>query len=212
MKLINVTQIGISLLILTDSCDLCMGMPLQPDMALPCQKDQKIRRHRCMFSPEEDQRLEELVKENGAKDWNAIAQQMPAGINAKQARDRWENYINYNPKPTFTENVDFFISENADPMRRKWKKMAALMHGMFGERFSPVAIRNRWRLLERRNRRQRMGIERTHRRLAAGIAASALTEPAPHETLEEALSERHLSSDFDDLFNDPYGPLSGLWH
>jgi hypothetical protein len=175
----------------------------------PHQEDPQIQRPRHKFSPEEDRLLGELVQACGTKDWIAIAQQMPTSISAKQARDRWVNYIDCNPKPTFTEDVDLFICKQVKPMKRKWVRIATLVSATFGEKFSSTAIKNRWNLLERR-RRQGIEGKRTQRRPIAGIAASTLTEPVPHETLEEALSAGHLFSDVGDFLDDPYGPFSGL--
>jgi hypothetical protein len=139
-----------------------------------------------MFSPEEDQLLGELVKENGTENWAVIAEQMPTNVSVRQVKERWENYINCNPKPTFTKSEDLFITNKVKEMGNKWAFMAQLVSKVFGERFSPAAVKNRWHLL----RRVRREAARNQRQLVAGIVTPTPTDPASHKMLEELPSEQ----------------------
>ena len=48
---------------------------------------------KCKFTPEEDEKLKELVSLHGENDWSFIAKQME-NRNARQCRERWRNYMN----------------------------------------------------------------------------------------------------------------------
>lgn len=56
--------------------------------------------HKCKFTPEEDERLKQLVAIHGENEWATIAQEM-GNRNSRQCRERWRNYMN--PRLT-TEN------------------------------------------------------------------------------------------------------------
>jgi hypothetical protein len=45
------------------------------------------------WTKEEDEKIIELVKELGAKQWSKIAMQLPGRI-GKQCRERWYNHLN----------------------------------------------------------------------------------------------------------------------
>ena len=55
-------------------------------------QNQKSRKQKSPFTPEEDARLKELVAEKGDRQWNVIQGLMP-GRNARQCRERWRNYL-----------------------------------------------------------------------------------------------------------------------
>ncbi|EAX97274.1 Myb-like DNA-binding domain containing protein [Trichomonas vaginalis G3] len=50
-----------------------------------------IKRRR-LFSPQDDKRLEQIIREGNFSGWKAVAKSMP-GFTPKQLRDRWHNYL-----------------------------------------------------------------------------------------------------------------------
>lgn len=72
----------------------------------PLQQNQKPRKQKSPFTPEEDARLKELVAEKGDRAWNVIHSLMP-GRSARQCRERWNLYLspNVNNEPWTPDEV-----------------------------------------------------------------------------------------------------------
>lgn len=103
---------------------------------------------RVKFTPEEDQRLTQLVQEYGEDSWAEIVERMPKR-NLRQCKERWTNYLS----PTlvnspWTEQEDMLLISLRDKLGAKWVKIA--MH--FKNR-TDTAIKNRWMILVRKYRR-----------------------------------------------------------
>jgi hypothetical protein len=96
------------------------------------------------FTPAEDDRLRELVDRNGTKDWELIATNMPLR-NARQCRERWNNYIN----PTLantewtTAELELLEKKYAE-FGPRWKVIAEFIPGR-----SKNGIKNHWSRNER---------------------------------------------------------------
>lgn len=101
-------------------------------------------RHR--FSTEEDERLNNLVKELGAKKWKAIAQRMP-GRTAKQCRDRYCDYLNPSYlNSEWTQDEDQLLIEKYNIFGSQWSKMTQFFKGRNGN-----SLKNRWNYFICRN-------------------------------------------------------------
>ena len=94
---------------------------------------------RMRFTPEEDQKLKELVKDQQNNRWEKIAQKMP-GRTARQCRDRYNNYlfkeISYGP---WTEEEDNTILRLFKEIGPKWTQIAQSLVGRSGNN-----VKNRW--------------------------------------------------------------------
>ena len=91
------------------------------------------------FSPLEDQKLQELVGQFGAKRWRRIAQYMP-GRTARQCRDRYSNYLNpefYNDK--WTNEDDMLLIQKFREYGSQWTKITHFFPGKNANN-----IKNRW--------------------------------------------------------------------
>lgn len=97
------------------------------------------KRIRNKFTPEEDKRLIELVKNGGEKkDWISIASQMP-NRNSRQCRERYKNYISPDiRKDEWTEEEDRLLLEKAEIYGGKWGKTASFFNNR-----SPMQLKNR---------------------------------------------------------------------
>ena len=95
---------------------------------------------------EETDLLRDVVATHGARSWSKIASHIP-GRNAKQCRERWSTFCD----PEFKR--DKWTAAEEDRLME--------LHKLYGNRWStfskylnnrsPVAIRNRWMCIQRRN-------------------------------------------------------------
>ena len=84
---------------------------------------------RKKFTPEEDARLRELVKQIGAKKWLDIAKSMP-GRTGRQCRDRFQNYLS--PKLTngpWSKDDDLQLLRKVKEFGSSWSKIIQFFPG-----------------------------------------------------------------------------------
>ena len=87
------------------------------------------RVNKGMWTPEEDQRIIDLVAQHGAQKWSVIAGQMKGRI-GKQCRERWVNHLNPNVnKDPWTEEEDRMILRLQSTKGNKWAEMAKEISG-----------------------------------------------------------------------------------
>ena len=105
----------------------------------------KARRTNHKFSPDEDQRLRELVKQFGEKDWDEIAANMK-GRNERQCHDRWTYYLspNINNSP-WTKEEDDLLLDLSKKLNYKWVKISKHFKGR-----NDTQIKNRWNTLKKK--------------------------------------------------------------
>ena len=109
-------------------------------------KQTSKRKHpKSKFSKEEDERLKKIVAMNPTMNWNKISNKMP-GRNARQCKDRWENYLNpaINKSP-FSLEEDILLLEKYNELGSKW----VLISKHFNNR-SDTCIKSRYLVLKRR--------------------------------------------------------------
>lgn len=122
---------------------LSLGLFCSPCYAAPKQK----------FSPDEDQRLIQLVSTYDT-DWKTIANLLGNNRNPRQCRERYVNYlsptVNHGP---WTGEEDQLLMQKYAELGSKW----VLISQYFNNR-TDVQLKNRFNLLNRRNRRNRRNI------------------------------------------------------
>lgn len=111
----------------------------------------KVQRHkkRYAFTPEEDDRLRELVEKHGENNWFHIASKMPKR-DTRQCRERWFNYLS--PKVingTWSPEEDKVLAEKVSQFGRKWKAIEAFFPGR-----TDINIKNRWNFLQKKRAKE----------------------------------------------------------
>ena len=102
-------------------------------------------KRRSAFTPEEDDRLRELVGKHGENNWFHIASKMPKR-DTRQCRERWFNYLS--PKVingVWTQPEDDLLAEKVAIFGRKWKSIEPFFPGR-----TDINIKNRWNFLQKR--------------------------------------------------------------
>eukprot|EP00281_Chroomonas_sp_CCMP1168_P013093 CAMPEP_0206283138 /NCGR_PEP_ID=MMETSP0047_2-20121206/40060_1 /ASSEMBLY_ACC=CAM_ASM_000192 /TAXON_ID=195065 /ORGANISM="Chroomonas mesostigmatica_cf, Strain CCMP1168" /LENGTH=879 /DNA_ID=CAMNT_0053713463 /DNA_START=12 /DNA_END=2649 /DNA_ORIENTATION=- len=102
-------------------------------------EEKKERRQRLPWTPEEDERLVQLVQQHGQGNWPMIAHHLENRL-PKQCRDRYVNKLDPNlKKGNWTEEEDKMIVAAHTHLRNKWHEMSKCIPGR-----SELAIKDRW--------------------------------------------------------------------
>jgi hypothetical protein len=104
---------------------------------------------RSKFSPSEDALLKGAVADFGVDDWRRIARLVP-GRNARQCKERWENYLSPSiGNAPWTPEEEQLLLQRYSEIGPLWKRIASF----FAAR-TDINVKSRWRLIQRRIRRQ----------------------------------------------------------
>jgi hypothetical protein len=104
------------------------------------------RRRRISFTPDEDDRLRELVSKYGTEDWAKIASKMPKR-ETRQCRERWLNYLAPSViRAPWTAEEDAMLIQKVNELGRKWQQIAHFFKGR-----TDINVKNRWNHLRKHN-------------------------------------------------------------
>lgn len=115
-----------------------------PVMGYPIRAE-RLQGIRQMFSPDEDERLKELVNQLGTNNWKLVAKAMP-NRSTRQCRERYKNYLS--PTLTnspWTKEEDELLRAKYAEYGPKWAQLATFFQGR-----SDVNIKNHWTSLSGR--------------------------------------------------------------
>lgn len=91
----------------------------------------KKRKIRNKFTPEEDQKLRELIQKHGDRSWNLVSRLMGTR-SQRQCRERWKHYLSCDmsmaSKPWTKEEDEILISK-FNELGAKWTKIARELPG-----------------------------------------------------------------------------------
>lgn len=127
------------------SAAICACQSNLPNVKVHAQaQPKKSNSLKIKFSPEEDQRLLQLVMQNGAKDWIKISTLMETR-NPRQCRERWNNYLNPALRTDpFTPEEDILLDQKYAEYGPRWNKISKFFHNR-----SDNSLRNRWMMIAR---------------------------------------------------------------
>lgn len=108
----------------------------------------KRRLHpKSKFTPQEDQKLRDLVSRYGENDWVTISKMMGTR-NQRQCRERWTNYLSPNICfAPWSSQEDELLKKLHEEIGAKWVKIASY----FPNR-TDTNIKNRWMVLQRQKK------------------------------------------------------------
>lgn len=95
------------------------------------QIEMKKKKVRNYFSPEEDQKLRELVLKYGDRSWNLVSSLMKTR-NQRQCRERWKHYLSCDAieaSQPWTKEEDQIIIQRFNELGGKWTKIARELPG-----------------------------------------------------------------------------------
>lgn len=100
-----------------------------------------VRSHpKLLFTPDEDQKLRDLVATYGTGNWSLIAKEMKTKRNCRQCRERWYKYlspeINHQP---WTKEEDELLEIKYAEYGPKWKAIS-----MFFNNRTDINVKSRW--------------------------------------------------------------------
>lgn len=101
---------------------------------------------RKSFSPQEDEKLKQLVEKYGTSNWAMIEREMP-GRNVRQCRERYKHYLSPEvSQRKWSKEEDELLLQKVSEIGSKWVRIAKLFNNR-----TDINVKNRWVVLMRRN-------------------------------------------------------------
>jgi hypothetical protein len=135
------------------------------------------RHYKTKFTFEEDSLLTRLVTDHRHANWKQIALMMGTR-NARQCRERWQNYLNPDlSQQHWTREDDILLQQKVQEHGVKWHTISS-----FFQNRAPIFLRNRWQRIERRLAKSE---------LCNRASDPADTEDTPQLPVVSSVTEQH---------------------
>lgn len=109
----------------------------------------KERNKKRKFTPEEDEKLRELVQSHGQKQWDVIARNISTDRTARQCRDRWKHYLSPSvSQKEWTITEDRLLLTCTQKYGAQWAALVKFFPGR-----TDINLKNRWNKLQRKSRK-----------------------------------------------------------
>ena len=146
------------------------------------QEIEKTQR-RKRFTPEEDQKLRNLVKRYGMN-WKKIQHSFPSKTK-RQLKDRWNYYLNPELKSApFTPDEDILLESKLNELGAKWRQIATFFPGR-----TDVALKNRWKMIQRHRNDENSKYQKRKKLSPHSSASTEIIYPKTTTKKEEKIEQ-----------------------
>ena len=99
------------------------------------------------FTPEEDEKLKNLVKTYGTNDWKTISSLIP-NRSQRQCRERWKNYLSPDvSNAPWTSEEDQLLEEKYKELGSQWSRISKFFNAR-----TDIHVKNRWVTLSNKHK------------------------------------------------------------
>jgi hypothetical protein len=101
-------------------------------------------RQRLLFTPEEDERLRQLIAKHGDGDWGHIASKMPKR-DRRQCRERWVHYLSPHVRNgPWMPDEENRLQQKVAELGHRWTSIQAAFPGR-----TDINIKNHWKQMKK---------------------------------------------------------------
>ena len=141
------------------------------------------QKKRKRFTPEEDQKLKEMVLRYGLN-WTIILPEFPDKTK-RQLNDRWFYYLDPGLKAApFTNQEDILLETKLSDLGPKWRKIARFFPGR-----TDIALKNRWKMIQRHRMDENSKYQRRKKISPHSSSPAVILQPCKKEKNEECIQK-----------------------
>lgn len=132
---------------------------------------QKKKVVKTKFTPEEDERIRQLVQQHGTENWALIASHMK-GRKTRQVRERYQYFLAPELKSDhWTEEEDSMLMAMVGKLGKHWKHISERFPGR-----TDINVKNRYNKLMRRNNKKERAESKKFRLAESDVAKASASK------------------------------------